>query len=61
MTLAIVVVLGACGNVTVLVQLGATAYTQDLAAPLSQILNDGTANAVYGMDRLLTDDGSAPI
>ncbi|MCG8346166.1 MAG: RHS repeat-associated core domain-containing protein, partial [Chloroflexales bacterium] len=43
----------------VLVQRGATAYTQDLAAPLSQVLNDGSANSVYGMDRLLTDDGSA--
>ncbi|MCG8349423.1 MAG: hypothetical protein MI924_16780 [Chloroflexales bacterium] len=39
----------------VLVQRGATPYTQDLAAPLSQILNDGSANAVYGMDRLLSD------
>ena len=43
----------------VLVQRGATPYTQDLTSALSQVLNDGTANAVYGMDRLLTDDGSA--
>ena len=43
----------------VLAQRGATHYTQDLAAALSQVLNDGSANYVYGMDRLLTDDGSA--
>ncbi|MCG8351044.1 MAG: hypothetical protein MI924_25015, partial [Chloroflexales bacterium] len=42
-----------------LVQRGATHYTQDLAAALSQVLNDGTANYVYGMDRLMTDDGIA--
>ena len=29
------------------------------AAPLSQIHNAGSTNLVYGMDRLLTDDGSA--
>ncbi|MCG8352206.1 MAG: hypothetical protein MI924_30950 [Chloroflexales bacterium] len=34
-------------------------YTQDLAAPLSQVLNAGSTNAIYGMDRLLTADGSA--
>ena len=29
-----------------------TRYTQDLAAPLSQVLNDGTASYVYGAERL---------
>jgi RHS repeat-associated protein len=29
-----------------------TRYVQDLAAPLSQVLNDGTANYVYGLGRL---------
>ncbi len=29
-----------------------TRYVQDLAAPLSQILSDGTASYVYGVDRL---------
>ena len=29
-----------------------TRYTQDLAAPLSQVLSDGTASYVYGADRL---------
>jgi RHS repeat-associated protein len=32
----------------VLVQAGATAYTLDLAAPLSQVLHDGSASYVYG-------------
>ncbi len=36
----------------VLVSDGTTTYAQDLAAPLSQVLNDGTANYVYGHDRL---------
>jgi YD repeat-containing protein len=31
-----------------LVQAGATAYTLDLAAPLSQVLHDGTSDYVYG-------------
>jgi RHS repeat-associated protein len=45
----------------VLVQRGATAYTQDLAVPLAQILNDGATTYVYdhGSTRLLADDGSA--
>jgi len=36
----------------VLVSDGTTTYVQDLAAPLSQVLTDGTANYVYGHDRL---------
>jgi len=36
----------------VLVSDGTTTYAQDLAAPLSQVLTDGTANYVYGHDRL---------
>jgi RHS repeat-associated protein len=36
----------------VLVQANTTRYVQDLAAPLSQILNDGTASYVYGLGRL---------
>ena len=36
----------------VLVNAGTTTYAQDLAAPLSQVLSDGTANYVYGHDRL---------
>jgi RHS repeat-associated protein len=32
----------------VLVQAGTTAYTLDLAAPLSQVLHDGSASYVYG-------------
>jgi RHS repeat-associated protein len=45
----------------VLVQRGATRYTQDLAVPLAQILNDGATTYVYdhGSTRLLADDGSA--
>jgi RHS repeat-associated protein len=43
---------------SVLVQRGATAYTQDLAAGLSQVLNDGSANAVYGHERLVTQQGA---
>ena len=42
----------------VLVQRGATHYTQDLAAPLSQILTDGSANYVYGHERLVTQQGA---
>jgi len=36
----------------VLVNDGTTTYAQDLAAPLSQVLSDGTASYVYGHDRL---------
>jgi RHS repeat-associated protein len=36
----------------VLVQAGDTCYTQDLAAPLSQILSDGEQTYLYGRDRL---------
>jgi len=36
----------------VLVNDGTTTYAQDLAAPLSQVLSDGTANYVYGHERL---------
>jgi RHS repeat-associated protein len=36
----------------VLVSDGTTTYAQDLAAPLSQVLTDGTANYVYGHERL---------
>ncbi len=36
----------------VLVSDGTTTYAQDLAAPLSQVLTDGTANYLYGHDRL---------
>ncbi|MCG8346159.1 MAG: hypothetical protein MI924_00080, partial [Chloroflexales bacterium] len=53
------IITAASDNASVLVQRGATASTQDLAEPLAQILNDGTANVMYGRDRLLTDDGSA--
>ena len=42
----------------VLVQRGTTAYIQDLSAALSQVLNDGTANAVYGHERLFTQQGA---
>ncbi|NJN28868.1 MAG: hypothetical protein HC819_24310 [Cyclobacteriaceae bacterium] len=35
-----------------LVQANTTRYVQDLAAPLSQILHDGSANYVYGLGRL---------
>lgn len=37
---------------SVLVQQGTTRYVQDLAAPLSQILSDGTSTYVYGQERL---------
>jgi len=36
----------------ILVSAGITTYAQDLAAPLSQVLSDGTANYVYGHNRL---------
>jgi len=36
----------------VLVSDGTTTYVQDLAAPLSQVLSDGTDTYVYGHDRL---------
>ncbi|NTU85720.1 MAG: RHS repeat-associated core domain-containing protein, partial [Chloroflexales bacterium] len=42
----------------VLVQAGAIHYTQDLAAPLSQILSDGSASYVYGLDRLASSAGA---
>ena len=42
---------------SVLVSDGTTTYAQDLAAPLSQVLNDGTANYVYGQERLRTLGG----
>ncbi|MBX0329999.1 RHS repeat-associated core domain-containing protein [Oscillochloris sp. ZM17-4] len=50
----------------VLVQAGATHYTQDLASPLSQILSDpstglgagGSANYLYGLDRLASSAGA---
>ncbi|NOK93397.1 MAG: hypothetical protein GFH26_640315n49, partial [Chloroflexi bacterium AL-N15] len=32
----------------VLVGRGSTSYTQDLVAPLEQVLNDGSANLMYG-------------
>lgn len=32
---------------------GTITYTQDLVSPLSQILNDGSANYIYGSQRLL--------
>ena len=41
----------------VLVQQGTTRYVQDLAAPLSQILSDGTATSVYGQERLFALSG----
>ncbi len=45
----------------VLVQQDATRYTQDLAAPLSQILSDGTQRSVYGnpAERLFAQQGSS--
>jgi hypothetical protein len=36
----------------VLVSDGTTTYAQDLAAPLSQVLSDGTDTYVYGHERL---------
>ncbi|NJO81409.1 MAG: hypothetical protein HC828_00720 [Blastochloris sp.] len=42
-----------------LVQAGTTAYTQDLIAPLSQVLHDGSASYVYGAgaERLMAFNG----
>ena len=40
-----------------LVQRGTTRYTQDLISPLSEVLNDGSANYIYGMERLLAQTG----
>jgi YD repeat-containing protein len=42
---------------SVLVSDGTTTYAQDLAAPLSQVLSDGTANYLYGHERLRALDG----
>jgi len=42
----------------VLVSDGTTTYVQDLAAPLSQVLSDGTATYVYGHERLTAAAGS---
>jgi RHS repeat-associated protein len=42
----------------VLVAQGSTRYTQDLQAPLSQVLSDSTATHVYGYDRLASRSGS---
>jgi RHS repeat-associated protein len=36
-----------------------TRYTQDLAAPLSQILSDGSTAYLYGLDRLAAQSGGA--
>jgi len=41
----------------VLVGDGTTTYAQDLAAPLSQVLSDGTATYVYGRERLTANAG----
>jgi RHS repeat-associated protein len=41
----------------VLVSDGTTTYAQDLAAPLSQVLSDGTDTYVYGHERLRTLGG----
>jgi RHS repeat-associated protein len=41
----------------VLVSDGTTTYVQDLAAPLSQVLSDGTATYVYGHERLRAQGG----
>ncbi|NTW04457.1 MAG: hypothetical protein HGA19_24870, partial [Oscillochloris sp.] len=41
-----------------LMQAGTTRYTQDLASPLSQILNDGSANYLYGRERLASSAGT---
>jgi RHS repeat-associated protein len=41
----------------VLVSDGTTTYAQDLAAPLSQVLSDGTATYLYGHDRLRAQGG----
>jgi RHS repeat-associated protein len=42
---------------SVLVSDGTTTYAQDLAAPLSQVLSDGTATYLYGHDRLRAQGG----
>jgi hypothetical protein len=42
----------------VLIQAGDTTYTQDLVAPLSQVLSDGTRTYLYGHNRLATVDTS---
>jgi len=42
----------------VLVSDGTTTSVQDLAAPLHQVLNDGTANYLYGHERLCAVGGS---
>ncbi|NTW04299.1 MAG: RHS repeat-associated core domain-containing protein, partial [Oscillochloris sp.] len=42
----------------VLVAAGTIAYTQDLAAPLSQILSDGSTNYLYGRERLASSAGT---
>jgi RHS repeat-associated protein len=41
----------------ILINDGTTTYAQDLAAPLSQVLTDGTANYVYGHERLRALNG----
>ncbi len=42
----------------VLVGRGTTSYTQDLLAPLEQVLNDGTTNLVYGHTRMTSGTGT---
>jgi hypothetical protein len=42
----------------VLVQAGGTFYTQDLVAPLAQVLSDGSSTYLYGHNRLATVDSS---
>jgi hypothetical protein len=42
----------------VLIQAGDTTYTQDLVAPLSQVLSDGTSTYLYGHNRLAAVDAS---
>jgi hypothetical protein len=42
----------------VLVQAGTTFYTQDLVAPLSQVLSDGTDTYLYGHNRLASVDST---
>jgi hypothetical protein len=42
----------------VLVSDGTTTYAQDLAAPLRQVLSDGTATYVYGQEHLTAAAGS---
>ena len=37
---------------------GSTSYTQDLVAPLEQVLNDGTTNLVYGLARIKNGTGT---